>query len=169
MADYRQLKPFILRWEGGYAWHKADKGGPTNKGITLATFRMYYGKGKSINDLKRLTDAQWDYIFLKGFWQPFKADNITSQGIANICVDWAWGSGTVTAIRQVQRVLRVNVDGKVGPQTIEAINKAQPKVLFESIRERRIDFVERIVERDPTQKKWLNGWKNRINAVPHEW
>lgn len=168
MADYRKLKPFILRWEGGYTWHKADKGGPTNKGITIATFRQFYGKGKTINDLKRLTDEQWDYIFKRGFWLPFKADNITSQGIANICVDWAWASGTVTAIRQVQRLLRVSVDGKVGPQTVNAINNADAKTLFKRIKEQRIVFVENIVKRDPTQKRWLDGWKNRINAVPFE-
>jgi lysozyme family protein len=38
MADYKKLKPFILKWEGGYANHPLDKGGPTNKGIILTTF-----------------------------------------------------------------------------------------------------------------------------------
>lgn len=32
MADYRKLKPFILKWEGGYVNDKDDLGGATNKG-----------------------------------------------------------------------------------------------------------------------------------------
>lgn len=165
MADYKKLKPFVLKWEGGYSNRKYDGGGPTNKGITIATFRQYYGKGKTINDLKRLTDAQWDYIFLHGFWNPFHADEITSQSIANICVDWAWASGTVTAIRQVQKILRVTADGKVGKITLAALNGTNKKAIFEAIKARRIEFVENIVKRDPTQKVNLNGWKNRINSI----
>lgn len=165
MADYKKLKPFILRWEGGYAWHKADKGGPTNKGITIATFRYYYGKGKTFNDLKHLTDEQWDYIFLRGFWNPFKATDFISQSVADICVDWAWASGTKTAIKQVQRILGVKADGVVGNQTLCAINASNQRTLFEKVKARRIDFVEAILKRDPSQKVFLNGWKNRINSL----
>lgn len=168
MANYLKLKPFILKWEGGFANVKNDRGGATNKGITLTTFRAYFGKGKTVDDLKRLTDVQWDYIFLKGFWKPFGADNIDSQSIANICVDWAWASGTVTAIRQVQSILKVPVDGKVGPKTIEAINTTNSKALFERIKIGRLQFVDNIVKRDPTQKVFLKGWKNRINAIKYE-
>lgn len=168
MANYLKLKPFILKWEGGFANVKNDRGGATNKGITLTTFRAYFGKGKTVDDLKRLTDVQWDYIFLKGFWKPFGADSIDSQSIANICVDWAWASGTVTAIRQVQSILKVPVDGNVGPKTIEAINTANSKALFERIKIGRLQFVDNIVKRDPTQKVFLKGWKNRINAIKYE-
>ncbi|SQH73679.1 Uncharacterised protein [Porphyromonas crevioricanis] len=27
MADYKELKPFILKWEGGYVNHPNDPGG----------------------------------------------------------------------------------------------------------------------------------------------
>lgn len=168
MADYKKLKPFILRWEGGYVNRKSDRGGPTNKGITLKTFQSFYGKDKGIDDLKRLTDEQWDHIFLKGFWNPFQAGEIKSQSVANICVDWAWASGTVTAIRQVQRILRVAVDGKVGKVTLNAINSLNARRLFDSIKARRIAFVENIVKNDPSQSVNLRGWKNRINAIKFE-
>lgn len=168
MADYKKLKPFILKWEGGYSNRKHDRGGPTNRGVILATFRQFYGKSKGINDLKAMTDAQWDYIFLNGFWNPFHATEITSQGIANICVDWAWASGTVTAIRQVQKALRVAVDGKVGKITLAALNGTNKKAVFETIKARRLQFVENIVKNDPVQAENLKGWKNRINAIKFE-
>ena len=56
MADYRILKPFILRWEGGFVNDPNDSGGATNKGVTIATFRKYKGESASVADLKAITD-----------------------------------------------------------------------------------------------------------------
>ena len=165
MAEAKKLKPFILRWEGGYSNDPVDRGGATNKGITIATFRHYCGSNATIEQLKALTDEQWMHIFLCGFWNPFKADNIANQSVANICVDWAWASGTGTAIRQVQSLLGVTADGVVGAQTLAAINKANQRHLFAKIKSARLRFVDAIVRRDPKQKKFINGWKKRINSL----
>lgn len=167
MADPKKLKPFILRWEGGFANDPVDRGGATNKGITIATFRHYYGTRATVEQLKALTDDQWMTIFLNGFWIPFKADSIKSQSVANICVDWAWASGTGTAIRQVQSLVGVTADGIVGVQTLAAINKANPRHLFAKIQSARLRFVDAIVRRNPSQKKFINGWKKRINALSY--
>lgn len=167
MADAKKLIPFILKWEGGFANHPKDKGGATNKGITIATFRQYMGQDATVEQLKAMTDEQWKTIFKKGFWFPIKGDYITNQSIANICVDWAWGSGTRTAIKQVQRLLGVADDGIVGNITLSAINNANSKKLFEKIKSARLAFVEAIVRRDPTQKVFLKGWRNRINSITY--
>lgn len=168
MAHLEKLKPFILKWEGGFVDDPLDKGGATNKGITIGTFRTFYGKNATVEQLKDITDRQWDKIFEVGYWRPFKADLIKSQAVANICVDWAWASGTVTAIKQVQRILGVTADGVVGEVTLGAINRAEPRELFERIKAERIAFVETIVKRTPSQKVFLKGWKNRINDIKYE-
>ena len=49
MADYTKLVQFIKKWEGGFGNHPKDKGGATNKGVTLATYRMVYGKNKTVD------------------------------------------------------------------------------------------------------------------------
>lgn len=168
MAKAEKLIPFILKWEGGYVNDPIDKGGATNKGITIGTYRHFYGKDKTIDDLKAMSEAQWEKIFMAGYWRPFKATNIKSQGIANIVVDWAWASGTTSAIRNVQKVLGVTIDGIVGDETLTAINRADSKELFERIKTARIDFVEAIVKRTPSQKRFIKGWINRINAIPYD-
>jgi lysozyme family protein len=167
MADAKKLIPFILKWEGGFANHPNDKGGATNKGITIATFRHFFGSGATVEQLKAMTDEQWETVFRKGFWNPFKGNEIKNQSIANICVDWAWGSGATTAIKQVQRLLGVAADGVVGNITLGAINNAEPEKLFEKIKSARLAFVEAIVKRDASQQVFLKGWRNRINSIQY--
>lgn len=165
MAQANLLMPFILKWEGGFVNDPLDRGGATNKGITIGTFRQFYGAEATVERLKRITDEEWLYVFRAGYWNPWRADQIVTQSIANIVVDWAWASGTKTSIKQVQRLLGVSVDGIVGPKTIAAINMADQRDLFARIRTARIAFVEDIVRRNPSQSRFLRGWKNRINDI----
>jgi lysozyme family protein len=102
------------------------------------------------------------------FWDKWQADNIKNQSLANICVDWAWGSGVRTSVKAVQRILGVTADGICGRQTLAALNSADQRVLFNRIRLARIAFVEDIVRRKPSQKKFIKGWKNRINSISFE-
>ena len=166
MADYRKLKPFILKWEGGYVNDKDDLGGATNKGVTLATFRSVYGQGKTATDLRNMTDQQWETIFKKHFWDKWRADEITDQSVANILVDWLWASGSY-GIKIPQRVLGVAVDGIVGAKTIAAVNAKDGKSFFKEIRQERIDFIDRICTSRPQNKKFRKGWLNRINSLKY--
>lgn len=100
------------------------------------------------------------------FWDRWKADQIISQPLANILVDWVWASG-VNGIKIPQRVLGITADGIVGPKTLAALNAANPKELFDKLHNERIKFVEGIVQRNPSQKKFINGWKRRINAITY--
>ena len=162
MAQAQLLKPFILKWEGGFVNDPLDKGGATNKGITIGTFRQFFGKDATVEQLKRITDDQWLHIFKSGYWDRWKADNITNQSVADILVDWVWASG-VHGIKIPQRVLGVVDDGVVGEKTLASLNSQNPAEFFERIRAERIKFVEDIVRRNPTQGRFLKGWLNRIN------
>lgn len=165
MADAKKLIPFILRWEGGFVDDPLDRGGATNKGITIGTFRHFFGAAATVAQLKNISDAQWLRIFRAGYWDPWRADEIVNQSIADIVVDWAWASGTKTSIRQVQKLLGVTADGVVGPVTLAAIAAAPPRELFDKIHSARVAFVDDIVRRNPSQKRFEKGWKNRINAL----
>ena len=163
MADYHFLKPFILSWEQGYACLKGDRGGHTNKGVTLATFRVYFGKNKTVEDLKNITDEQWDTIFLHGFWNKWQADQIGDQSIANLLVDWVYNSGK-WGIIYPQRVLGVKDDGIVGPKTIAAVNGCNNKEeLFSKLWKSRENYYRRIARGE--QARFLNGWMNRLSSI----
>lgn len=164
MAKSEILKPFILSWEGGFANIKGDRGGATNKGITIATYRSVFGKERTVEDLKTITDIEWQHIFKSLFWNKWKADEIHSQSIANLLVDWAWNSGERYGIRIPQRVLGVKIDGIVGPKTIAAINNyPNERELFAKLWHEREDFFRRIAV--GSQKKFLKGWLNRLDGI----
>ena len=170
MADVNKLAPYILKWEGGFVDHKADKGGATNMGVTIATWRQngYDKDGDGdidVIDLKLLTKQDVINRILKPhYWDRWKADQIISQPIANILVDWVWGSGKWGIIIP-QRLLGVEADGVVGPLTIAAVNKHNPVELFARIKAARVEFLNNIVKNDPSQRVFLKGWLNRLNDL----
>ena len=166
MADVKKLAPFIQRWEGGFVDDPDDLGGATNMGVTIATYKVYRKrKGLSeptVDDLKHLSNNEWIDILKSLYWDKWKADQIKSQSVANILVDWVWASGR-SGITRVQQLLQIKVDGIVGPQTVASINLANQRQLFETIKADRIRFIEEICKRDPSQVVFRKGWLNRIN------
>jgi len=167
MANANKLMPFILKYEGGFVCDKDDLGGATNKGITLNTYKHYYGQNKTVNDLKNMTMSQWLYVFKEGFWNKWKADEIKSQSVANILVDWLWASG-IYGISRVQRYLGLTVDGIVGEKTIAKVNSENPQSLFNEIKLLRLSFIEEICKSRPKNNKFKHGWINRINAIKYQ-
>lgn len=170
MADIKYLSEFILSWEGGFSNHPNDKGGATNMGVTISTWKSQgYDKDGDgdidVADLKIITKYDVIYVVMKPFyWDKCKADQIKDQSIANLIVDWMWNSGK-NGITGVQRVLGVKVDGVVGPKTIKAINDAEPKKLFGKIWAARKKFLENICVSRPKNKVFLKGWLNRLNGI----
>lgn len=165
MAKAEILKPFILAWEGGFVNNKNDRGGSTNRGITIATFRCVYGQSKTVADLKALTDEQWMHVFKTLYWDKCRADEIKNQSVANLLVDFAWGSGTARAAKYIQRLVGVTQDGNIGPKTIAAINARDAKSLFTGLKAERLAFINSIVRNNTSQMVFYKGWVNRLNAI----
>ena len=148
MAKVEILAPFLLSWEGGYNKVKGDKGGATNKGVTLATWRRYgYDKDRDGDidekDVMLITESDAVNLILKPVY---------------------WNSG-VYGIKIPQKVLGVTVDGSVGPKTLAAINNyPDQRALFQKLWKERKAYFERLAT-DPSQKKFLAGWLNRLNGM----
>ena len=69
---------------------------------------------------------------------------------------------------QVQRLFGLKADGIVGAITLGVLNGTNPKDVFEKIHAKRIDFVDNIVRNNPSQSRFIKGWKNRINSIKFE-
>ena len=162
MAKTEILKPFMRSWEGGVSNHPNDKGGLTKWGVTQATYQSVFGKTKTVVDM---TEKEWDYIFRKLFWDVWQADKINDQSIANLLVDWVWGSGT-TGIKLAQGVLGVVQDGIVGPKTLAAVNGQDASTLFAKLWKRRKEHFEACA-RKPGQSVFLRGWLSRLSGIKY--
>lgn len=163
MANIKDFLPKLLKLEGGYVNHPNDKGGCTNKGVTLPVFKNYFGETKNCNDLKNITEEQAEKIYKQGYWDVCMADNIQCPQVAYLIVDWAVNSGTKTAIKGVQKIVGTKPDGVMGPITLKAINDYPSKELFDEIKKNRKEFYENIVKKNPSQKCFIKGWFNRID------
>lgn len=187
MANIDKLIPFILRWEGGFVNDPTDRGGATNKGVTIATYEAYCRqKGlpcPTVEQLKNIPDVHWRDIIKTMFWDKWHADDIHSQKVANILVDWVWSSG-VHGIKKPQVLLGVKADGIVGNKTISAVNFADQDELFAALYKERVKFLNAIVANSVaayekkigrkateaellkyTQKRFIKGWLNRLNDI----
>lgn len=173
MANVNDLAPFILKWEGGFVNDPKDRGGATNMGVTLNTWkRVGYDKDKDgdidVKDLKLLSKEDVVKKVLKPYyWDKWRADEINNQSIANILVDWVYTSGKY-GITKVQAMLNLKPDGIVGNKTLSAINDyPNQRQLFQRIKNERLAFIDRIVKNNPSQRRFLKGWKNRVNAFKY--
>lgn len=186
MAKVEILAPYIKKWEGGFVNDPTDRGGATNKGVTLSTYTQYCKrKGyprPTVDRLRRLTDAEWLDILKSMYWDRWQADRIESQCVANILVDWVWGSG-VYGITIPQRLLGVQRDGVVGDVTLGALN-GRGSAFFERLYAARVQYLHDITnssvrryearlgrkatERELlryTNKRFLRGWLNRLEDI----
>ena len=173
MANVNDLAPLILKWEGGFVNDPKDRGGATNMGVTLNTWRSVgYDKNGDkridVKDLKLLSKEDVVNKVLKPYyWDKWRADEINNQSIANILVDWVYTSGKY-GITKVQAMLNLKPDGVVGNKTLSAINDyPNQRQLFQRIKNERLAFIDRIVKNNPSQRRFLKGWKNRVNSFKY--
>jgi len=162
MADFDSYAPRLKKWEGGFVNDPADLGGATMCGVTLKTYKSIYGQDKTINDMFRMTQDEWRTIMKGEYWDRCRADYIRSQSVAEMLVDWCINSGK-PAIKGIQRLISVDVDGIMGNITLAAINRAESADLWRRLKDARIQYYHSIVAARPANKKFLNGWLNRVN------
>lgn len=176
MASFAQFLPILLRFEGGYVNDPDDPGGATNKGITLATFRdagpALGFTDTSLDALKRLSDDDAGRLYKRLYWDKLQADDIALQALADLLVDFYVNAGA-NAVKELQRALNdagvqpaLAIDGAAGATTLAALRAADPLALYRGLRQRRIDYYQRLADARPALRKFLKGWLNRVAAFP---
>lgn len=143
-----------------------DHGGLTGySGITESTFQGYLLEhGLPSESVSEMTPQQAEDILLNEFWVPAHCDDLP-RGLDFAHFAWYVNHGA-GANKHLQCAAEAwNGEGfedGVGPQTISKIRTWIPSVLIERYLAIQAVFYDVIEQHDPTQLKFLNGWKNRI-------
>lgn len=173
MANINMAIPQLLKWEGTtFVNDKDDHGGATRYGVTLATWqKLGYDKNNDgkidAEDVKLLNQNDANYV-VKKFWDRIQGDKINNQSIANLILQWHWGSG-YAAFPRIQKILGTTTNkNKLTDTDILKINDSDPETMFNKIWTGRKQHFDDIVAHDATQKKWYNGWMNRLNSYKYE-
>ncbi|MEL1629000.1 glycosyl hydrolase 108 family protein, partial [Klebsiella pneumoniae] len=104
---FSKISSVILQHEGGYVNDPNDRGGETNMGITIATWRAYapsdLGIEATTNTLRNMTKEQAEIIYYNHYWEPKGFCKLETIKIASMLYDWTITSGR--AVTQVRKML----------------------------------------------------------------
>lgn len=144
----------VFGHEGGYSNRRSDRGGPTKYGITHRTLAAWRGvSAVSASEVKALTRAEAEDIYKAGYWSQC-GGSILPSGLDYAVFDFGVNSGPARAVRYLQKVVGVTMDGSIGPMTLAAVRSYE-------------DGLEKlIVDYCAARMKFLRGLSNRTTGFP---
>lgn len=173
MADYKAAFDKLLQLEAfpGYVNHPDDHGGETFAGISRRFWPKWDGwrdvdvwvaHGKTRDNL----DPLWikvNLFYRENFWHKRLAD-LNNQELANWLFQMAVNSGWKMTVKFLQRAVGTAADGVWGDKTQGLVAAANQKAVLALCRSEALKFYQGLVDRDPSQLVFLNGWRNRAMA-----
>ena len=163
MDRFEKIFDYLLRVEGGYSDDKNDKGGKTKYGIIEEEAKDFGYKGS----MQDLTKDFAKNIYLKKYYLGNKLDKVIDDKVALSICDWAVNSGrngTKNAQIAINQLTNANldVDGIIGSKTLEALNAIDSEKFLEVYHNLQRIYYRSKVEADNTQKRFFDGWINRV-------
>lgn len=137
-----------------------DTGGTTRWGISK--------RAHPDVDIVNLTREGAYRIYEERYWRQIGADKLP-RGLDLLVFDAAVNMGCITAVRMLQKVLRVNEDGIMGPRTVNAVRAYVPqselRALYNELRLR--SYIE-LARSKPIYQQYLHGWSCRVMRLADE-
>ena len=165
-----QMIDDVLRREGGYVNHPADKGGPTKYGITQKTLTSWRLETVTAEDVKALGEEEARKIYRTLYYLRPKLERLPAD-IQPQVFDISVNSGPERAVRLLQQVLNEEgfgplvEDGKLGALTDSAANLALRTLGAAKINNLLVDercaFYCMLATTRPSQQVFLKGWLKR--------
>src|SRR5712671_4904089 len=159
---------FTLREEGGYVDDPADPGGATNMGITLATYRQWSDNPQlGSAQVQDMTERAARAIYRSLYWNPLRADALPI-GVDLSVFDMGVNAGIWGSARLLQRALGFTgeeVDGCVGPETLGAVAKCDPRTLVDDLAGRQVAYYKSLSDFPTFGTAWLSRTQRRQDAA----
>ncbi len=162
MADrFQTCLACTLHYEGGWSNDPHDPGGATMKGI----IQKEYDKFRDMHKLPRqsvrnISDDELQVIYKANYWLLVRGDELP-RGVDLAFFDFAVLAGVGQAVKSMQRVLHLAVDGHLGMQTMAAIHEAAPAQLIKDYVAERRRFLRSL----STFWRFGKGWLARCDEL----
>lgn len=144
----------VIRTEGPRTEDPVDNGGRTEFGISEKANPEAWKDNK-------VTEPEAREIYFRKYVTGPGFDKIVDKQLQAQLVDYGVNSGPHLAIMKLQEILHVDVDGTIGPQTLAALQGITAEEVNNLLVAARIKMIGKIVSKNPSQIKFLNGWLNR--------
>lgn len=171
MADlFDRLIERVLKHEGGYVDHPRDPGGATNFGITqrtLTRIRQAYPKLGLPANVRNLTRDQAKVCYRVAYWEPIRGDQLPKH-FAFQLLDAYVNTSPDTVIRWAQRAAGVADDGKLGPITLAALQRADAADLVLRFMAERMLYVTGLSTWDAFGKGWARRWAENLRFAAED-
>jgi lysozyme family protein len=164
----------IMDNEGGYTDHAADRGGPTNAGVTVPAWREYCADTGRNDAGRAMASLTLDEVLAFYWWWWGAAELglklLESPAVQLFTFDSSVLFGRGRAARWLQDTAnlfgaRLNTDGVVGPRTAAAVNALEPSRLVSLLYDARMHRHNLVVAKNPAQAVFAKGWKNRADKM----
>jgi lysozyme family protein len=156
-ANFEPALKAILHHEGGFVNHPDDPGGMTNLGVTKKVWEEWLGHEVDEKAMRSLTPERVTLLYKAKYWDKIKGDALP-DGVDYVVFDAAVNSGPGRAVKWLQACVGVEQDGGIGPKTLAAVAKVDPKVLVEDYAKRRLSFLMDL----PHWGTFGKGWSRRV-------
>lgn len=146
----------VLRCEGSELTNDPhDAGGKTRYGIS----KVYHPEV----DIDSLDLPQAKTIYLNQYWIPMHCQQISDRsfGMSLIIFDCAVNPGPRATIHMMQRAMRLEDDGIIGPDTLRALETCIPEKFICDLSTQRILYYFDKVGDQPNKARYLKGWVSR--------
>ena len=158
--NFEQCLALVLRHEGGYVNNPKDPGGRTNLGVTQKVWEEWVGHPVDEAAMRALTPQDVAPLYKKNYWDKIKGDDLPA-GVDYACFDLAVNSGVGRAAKILQQAVGANPDGAIGPASLDAVEKANPRDVATEVCDLRLKFLQSL----PTFATFGRGWSRRVSEV----
>lgn len=103
-------------------------------------------------------------IYTKQYCEPLCIAEIPDQEIANKLLSLGVNCGVGTAAKMLQEALEVMGDGRIGPITLDALDRAEPGLILGRLRELAAEHYEELIRNNSSLAIYRTGWLRRAEA-----
>ena len=157
--EFEEAIKHVLSSEGGYTTDPNDVGNWSDGQLKGTKFGISARAYPNI-DIKNLTREEAIEIYRRDYWNKYDISSLPVKirlHFFDVCVN----SGYTRAVKLLQQVLKVSVDGVLGKQTKSKLDQ----VTVEKYAQARSDFYVSLAINKTTNLTFLKGWLRRVISV----